>query len=101
MYYISSTFVPSTYYESENKCNEYPKQDILYVSSFQYIFIILKKNWDYSNLYRAMLHKYKKLKIWLKTKKSAKFLVFFTNCILLSNKNRISNFYMIRTTFAP
>ena len=44
MYYISSTFVPSTYYKSENKCNEYPKQeDILYVTSFQYIFIILKK----------------------------------------------------------
>ena len=48
-----------------------------------------------------MLHKYNKLKNRLKIKKSAIFLVFLTNCIILSNKNRKSEFYMIRTTCAP
>ena len=48
-----------------------------------------------------MLHKYKKLKNWLKTKYISNVFVFFTNCVLLSNKNRIFDFYIIRTTFAP
>ena len=62
----------------------------------------IEKNLGLLQTITGNVAKYNKLKNKLKIKKkSANFLVFLFKCILLSNKNRKFEFYMIRTICAP